>query len=118
MLSKKNIAIGALLVGIMAMPLTPAVLAKDSQNEGNEYQMMATAKVSAADAAQAVVTQAGGKVSSVQIMEIGGKPMFHVEVVNGDKQQDYAVDAATGVVTQMVASERDSGDNEENDDQD
>ena len=73
----------------------------DGNNEQLEMQAVASARISAAEAATNAA-KAGGKVSSVQFTVIAGKPVYHVELVGPDNQQtEVAVDANSGDVTPL-----------------
>lgn len=115
----KMILSSLLLASAIAVAGAPAVFAANDKGEAAEMQALAGAKIAAVEAAQAVLAQFGGTVSSVQIMELDHRPVFHVEVVHGDKQSDYAVDGLTGDVKQMAAqAEGGDDDNDEGDEGD
>lgn len=107
---------GVLLTGLTAAGTATSAFAEDGKSdEASEMQTLTAAKITAADAARSAAEKGGGVVSSVQIEEMSGKPVFHVEVVASGQQQDFAVDAVTGDITQMLANENDGGDGEDQD---
>lgn len=102
-----------LAAGVLAAAI-PAAHA-DNANEAAEQKAVATAKLSAEEAARAAVGTMGGTVSSVQFYEESGKPAYHVEVVGKDGlQHDLSVDATTGVVVKMAATQDDDQDGDQN----
>lgn len=112
----KNVLTALMLASALAVSAAPAVFAKSSEGEAAEMQALAGAKVTVVQAAEAVLAKVGGTVSSVQIIEKDGKPLFHVEVVQDGKQSDYTVDGQTGAVQQMTVQaegEDDDDDDEE-----
>ena len=85
--------------------------AEAGPGETDEMKAIEAAKITVQEAANAAIGKVAGKVSSVQIFDDNGKPVFHVEVMTADgKQQDLAVVAVSGDVTQMATNVDDDGD--------
>lgn len=106
---KKTILVGTMLAGFAAAGV-PAAMAENN-DEASELKLVEAATVTAAEAATTVAAKEGGKVSSVQIADVNGKTIYHVEVVSGGKQKDFAVDATSGEVSPMTSNgdEHDGG---------
>lgn len=103
--------------GMVALS-TPLAHAEAGPGEAEELKAIDAAKLTVEQAATAATAKVVGKVSSVQIFDDNGKPVYHVEIVTSDgKQQDLAVDAVTGDVTQMATNVDDDGDGDGEDPQ-
>lgn len=109
-MSSSNLIVFVFSAALAAISSSFAV-AEAGPGETEELKALDAAKITLQDAANAAVGKVAGKVSSVQIFDDNGKPVFHVEVVTSDgRQQDLAVDAVSGDVTHLATSVDDDGD--------
>lgn len=97
-----------------------AAFARDSNNnQTNEAAIMATAKVSMAQAIAAAEQQTGGKAVGTGIEDQDGTVFLEVQVLKNNQRQKVLIDPQTGnVVKTVVADNNDEGENghENNDD--
>jgi len=100
------IVAGAMLAALAVTAGATTAMAENN-DESSEMKLVEAATVTAAEAAKAVADQESGKVSSVQIVDLNGTAVYHVEVVASGQQKDFAVDAKSGAVSPMAANESD-----------
>lgn len=120
----KKMALAAALMagGFAAFGIDAALAGMDNGSEADEARAVLAAKVTVIQAAKAAESKAGGKASSVnfQMSENGAAPYYHVEVAVADgTQQDFAVDAASGEVSKILAAKGDQkGDDQSDNEED
>lgn len=80
-------------------------------SHATEMQALMSAKLTAADAINAVQAEQPGKIAEVQFKVEQNAPTYEVSLLAADgTEHDFMVDAAAGVVTKIAANEEQNGD--------
>jgi uncharacterized membrane protein YkoI len=113
-LNFKTIAATAVILGGAA---AAAVAANGAAGAENDALALGTAKISLSQAVTAAEAKVQGKAAKAEFEQAkGGKWVFDVEVVAGNKVFDVAVDADTGAV--LTATEDKADHDDDNDKKD
>lgn len=118
-MTQKKLTTAALSIAL-ASAFASHAFAESSNDEAKEAAVLGTAKISADEAMRAALDGNPGTVSSLQIHDEAGKPIFLVEIFGADGiQKDISVDAVSGSVLKVAsATDRlaDQSDGQENGD--
>jgi len=101
--SRKALILGTLAATALAVPL--AYAASRMNEEQNEAQGLAQAKISLVQAIQVAEQHIGGKAASARLEHEHGKFVYEVEVLRGEQATDVKVDIADGKVLSAKADE-------------
>lgn len=85
----------------------------EQAQEAREAQMLAQARVSAADAARAAEQQTGLKASEVELDDEAATPAWEVSLGSGANERVAIVDAITGQVRSVSADDGEAGEGAE-----
>lgn len=111
----------AFLTALIAVSGVTAALADNGSQELSEGKALLASKITIAQAIASAEAQGAGKASSANFMtgHASGEAFYHVEIISADgRQQDLAVNAATGEVAKAISMEEDDhGDNGHDGDQ-
>ena len=113
-MSRRNafaaLAAGVIGIGVAATGATG--YAKEQQESAtNEAAILASAKITMAQAIAAAEQQAGGKAVGSGIEDQDGTVYFEVEVVKDNTRQKVLVDPQTGKVVKTVAADNEDNEN-------